>query len=70
MLVPLFFGVVGGLLGYVGVKSDGEGIVKSLLLFGIFITIVDFLIAWFSMLALLRLQYACMCLRFFISLGL
>ena len=34
-LVPFFFGIIGGIVAYVGTKDDDEGMANNLLLFGI-----------------------------------
>lgn len=34
-LVPFFFGIIGGLVGYVGVKEDDQEMANNLLIFGI-----------------------------------
>jgi hypothetical protein len=39
-LVPLLFGIIGGLIGYVGVKNEDEDMAIKLLLLGFFITVV------------------------------
>jgi hypothetical protein len=44
---PLFFGILGGLIGYVGVKDEDMNFAKSLLFIGFLITIVQFFGAFF-----------------------
>jgi len=39
-LVPLFFGILGGIIGYFAVKSRDKKTAKNLLIFGILWTIV------------------------------
>jgi len=39
-LVPFFFGILGGILGYVAVKDKDENVALGLLLFGIFWTVI------------------------------
>lgn len=43
-VVPFFFGIIGGLIGYVAVKNEDEDMAIGLLLFGIFMFIVDLII--------------------------
>jgi hypothetical protein len=45
-LVPFFFGIIGGLVGYVAVKDDDRGMADSLLVFGLIWSIILFLIGW------------------------
>jgi hypothetical protein len=45
-LAPLLFGIVGGLIGYVGVKDRDQGMASNLLIFGMIWSIVLFLIGW------------------------
>ena len=45
-LVPFFFGIIGGLIGYVGTKDRDEDMAKNLLIFGIIWGILLSLIAW------------------------
>jgi hypothetical protein len=46
-LGPLFFAILGGLIAYVGVKSEDEEMAKNLLFLGFIISVVDFLLLWF-----------------------
>ena len=39
-LVPFFFGLIGGLIGYVGVKDEDKGMADSLLVFGLVWTFI------------------------------
>jgi hypothetical protein len=39
-LVPFFFGILGGIVGYVAVKDKDENMALGLLLFGIFWTVI------------------------------
>jgi len=39
-LVPFFFGIIGGLVGYVGTKDEDEDMANGLLFFGIVWTVV------------------------------
>jgi hypothetical protein len=43
-LVPLFFGVLGGIVGYVAIKDKDENMALGLLLFGIFWTVIVFVL--------------------------
>lgn len=45
-LVPFFFGIIGGIVSYVGVKDDDENMAATLLFFGIFMFFIDLLIVW------------------------
>ena len=45
-LVPFFFGILGGIVGYVGVKDDDKEMADNLLIFGIVWTIVLVLAYW------------------------
>jgi len=45
-LVPIFFGIVGGLIGYVAVKDDDKDMANSLLSLGIVMTFVSIIIIW------------------------
>ena len=45
-LAPFFFGLIGGILGYVGVKNEDKGMADTLLVFGIFWSIVLFITYW------------------------
>ncbi len=46
-LLPFLFGLIGGLIGYVGTKDRDQGLADSLLAFGVFWTIVLIAIVWF-----------------------
>lgn len=52
-LVPLLFGLIGGLIGYVGVKDENEGMAIQLLFLGFFITFVGWVMLYFYILPLL-----------------
>lgn len=45
-LVPFFFGIIGGLIAYVGVKNEDEEMAKNLLFVGFLMFIVDLLFVW------------------------
>lgn len=45
-LVPLFFGIIGGLIGYVAVKDEDEEMATNLLMFGIFMFFVNIFAIW------------------------
>ena len=51
-LVPFFFGIIGGILGYIGTEDKDKDMAHNLLVFGIFWT---FFIAFFAVIALLSL---------------
>ena len=44
-LVPFFFGIIGGLVGYVAVKDDDKDMSQNLLILGIVMTVVLFFLA-------------------------
>jgi hypothetical protein len=48
-LAPLFFGLLGGLIGYLGVKDEDRDIALNFLVFGFFVTLVQMLLIWISM---------------------
>ena len=45
-LVPFFFGIIGGLIGYIVTKDDDRDMATNLLIFGIFVSLVSAFIAW------------------------
>lgn len=45
-LVPFFFGIIGGIVAYVGVKDDDEDMASGLLMFGIVWSIILFIIGY------------------------
>lgn len=49
-LVPFFFGIIGGIVGYVGTKDEDRDMADGLLIFGIFWTII-LGIAYYAILA-------------------
>jgi hypothetical protein len=49
-LVPFFFGIIGGIVAYVGTKDEDKGMADSLLVFGIIWTII-LIVAYFAMMA-------------------
>jgi len=49
-LVPFFFGLIGGLIGYVGVKDDDKEMASNLLAFGIIMTFLNVLAIWLFLL--------------------
>jgi hypothetical protein len=53
-LVPFFFGILGGIVGYVGTKDEDKGMADGLLLFGALWSIILYGIYWFAVLSLLR----------------
>jgi hypothetical protein len=46
-LVPLFFGIIGGIVAYIGVKDDDEEMATNLLIFGIVWTLILFAIGYY-----------------------
>jgi hypothetical protein len=48
-LVPLLFGFIGGLIGYVGTKNEDSELAGSLLLFGIVWSVILLFIGWAMM---------------------
>jgi len=46
-LVPLFFGIIGGIVAYVGVKDDDKEVATNLLTFGIVWTLILFAIGFY-----------------------
>jgi len=53
-LVPLLFGLIGGLIGYVGTKDRDENMAKNLLVFGMIWSFILFLILWAWIASLMR----------------
>jgi len=39
-LIPLFFGILGGIVAYIGVKDDDKKMANNLLMFGVVWTII------------------------------
>jgi hypothetical protein len=54
-LVPFFFGILGGIVGYVAVKDEDENMVLGLLLFGVFWTVIAFVLYLVAVSVLWRL---------------
>jgi hypothetical protein len=52
-LAPFFFGLIGGLLGYVGVKNEDKGMADSLLIFGLLWSVILFIGYWVIITSLL-----------------
>jgi len=48
-LVPFFFGVLGGIVGYVAVKDKDENMAFGLLLFGIIWTVIGVILYFFAL---------------------
>lgn len=46
-LVPLFFSIIGGLVGYVAVRDEDEGMATELLALGVFMFFAYLLIVWY-----------------------
>ena len=45
-LVPILFGLIGGLIGYVGVKDEDKEMADALLAIGVIITIIEIFAIW------------------------
>ena len=45
-LVPFLFSIIGGLIGYVAVKDQDEGMATELLAFGVFMFFVYLTVVW------------------------
>jgi len=45
-LAPFFFGIIGGLIGYVAVKGEDDEMATNLLMLGIFMFFVDIFVGW------------------------
>ena len=45
-LVPFFFGIIGGLIGYVGTKDEDKDMATNLLILGIIISFISFVTLW------------------------
>jgi hypothetical protein len=53
-LVPFLFGIIGGLIAYVGVKDEDKDMATNLLIFGIVWSFILFLIGWAWITSLMR----------------
>lgn len=53
-LVPFFFGIIGGLIGYVGTKDDDRDMAVNLLIFGIIWSLFLGLIYWVWIISLIH----------------
>lgn len=51
-LVPFFFGILGGLVAYIGVRDQDRDMATNLLAFSIFITIIDVILTWFFLISI------------------
>ncbi len=45
-LVPLFFGIIGGIIGYVGAKDSDKGMADNMLIIGAVMTIFYVAVSW------------------------
>jgi hypothetical protein len=45
-LVPILFALLGGIIGYVGVKDEDKEMAESLLIIGVVLTFFDIVVAW------------------------
>ena len=52
-LVPFFFGLLGGIVGYVGVKDEDKAMADGLLVFGLFWTVILAVFYWVLITSLL-----------------
>lgn len=52
-LVPLFFGILGGIVGYVGTKDEDRGMADGLLLFGALWSVILYVIYWIAVSSLI-----------------
>jgi hypothetical protein len=52
-LVPFFFGILGGIVGYVGTKDEDKDMAGGLLLFGTIWSIILYIIYWIALSSLI-----------------
>jgi hypothetical protein len=52
-LVPFFFGILGGIVGYVGTKDEDKGMADGLLLFGTLWSIILYAFYWIAVSSLI-----------------
>ena len=52
-LVPFFFGILGGLVGYVGTKDEDKDMANGLLLFGAIWSIILYIFYWIALSSLI-----------------
>jgi len=52
-LVPFFFGILGGIIGYVGTKDEDKDMAGGLLLFGTIWSIILYIIYWIALSSLI-----------------
>ena len=54
-LVPLLFGILGGIIGYFAVKNEDQRLANNLLIVGIVVTFLIFLLGFLYVLFLITL---------------
>jgi positive regulator of sigma E activity len=52
-LVPFFFGILGGIVGYVGTKDEDKDMASGLLLFGAVWSIILYIFYWIALSSLI-----------------
>jgi len=54
-LLPLFFGLLGGIIGYIAVKDEDQNMADNILLISFFISFIDLVLTWLYWNSLLSL---------------